>query len=183
MQNSRSLEMYRTVVLHAQRAKQQPHNRGLFTFYKEPIKKPEKEWSVSSQGSHWTVLRRMMGWTMSSLRDNMDWELTARFSILIACLLVCHLNILISLSSLKAILLPSNISTLPLKVTTHSLPFSFFKFSWLHCMTYGILVPWPGIKPALALETQNLNHWTVREAPLFPFMQKLFNHVWLFVTP
>ena len=38
---------------------------------------------------------------------------------------------------------------------------------WPHCMACGILVPWPGIKPApLALEAQSLNHWTTREVPL-----------------
>ena len=31
-------------------------------------------------------------------------------------------------------------------------------------MTYGILVPQPGIEPVpLALESQNVKHWTFRE--------------------
>ena len=34
-------------------------------------------------------------------------------------------------------------------------------------MAYGILVPWPGIKPALsAVEMQShFNHWAAREVP------------------
>ena len=34
---------------------------------------------------------------------------------------------------------------------------------------YRILVPWPGIEPMPpALEAENLNHWTTREAPDLP---------------
>ena len=37
-----------------------------------------------------------------------------------------------------------------------------------------ILVPWPGIKPAPpAVEVQSLNHWTVREILLDPFLKTL----------
>ena len=43
-------------------------------------------------------------------------------------------------------------------------------------MACGILVPQPGIEPApLALEVQNLNHWTAREVPLVPFLVNLMN--------
>lgn len=38
--------------------------------------------------------------------------------------------------------------------------FFFFTF-WLCCVTYGLLVPWPGMEPKpSALEVQNLNRWT-----------------------
>ena len=41
--------------------------------------------------------------------------------------------------------------------------FGFF-FFWLCRTAYGILVPWPGIKPTPpAVEAQSLNHWTTRE--------------------
>ena len=37
-------------------------------------------------------------------------------------------------------------------------------FSWPCHMAYGILVPQPGIEPSpLALESQNVKHWTFRE--------------------
>ena len=43
----------------------------------------------------------------------------------------------------------------------------FFFFGRGH-MSYGILVPWPGMVPALlALEVQSLNHWTAREVSGF----------------
>ena len=43
----------------------------------------------------------------------------------------------------------------------------FFFFFWLWPATCGILVPWPGIKPAVpTLEVQSLNDWTTREDPL-----------------
>ena len=42
--------------------------------------------------------------------------------------------------------------------------FCFFFFNWPYHVTYGILVPWPGIKlKPSALEAQNRNHWTSRE--------------------
>ena len=49
-----------------------------------------------------------------------------------------------------------------------SLSFFFFFFLFAHCMACGILVPWPGVKPlSPALESQSLNHWTVREVHFF----------------
>ena len=46
--------------------------------------------------------------------------------------------------------------------------FSFFFFFWPHCTTCGVLVPPSGIEPLPpALEAQSLNHWTVREVPVF----------------
>ena len=46
------------------------------------------------------------------------------------------------------------------------LSFFFFFFFGLHHASYGILVPWPGIKPASrALEEWSLNRWTAREVP------------------
>ena len=37
---------------------------------------------------------------------------------------------------------------------------------WLCSAAWGILVPWPGIKPiAPAVEAWSLNHWTTREVP------------------
>ena len=40
------------------------------------------------------------------------------------------------------------------------------KFFWPCHTTYGILVPWPGIKPLPpAVEAWSLNHWTTREVP------------------
>ena len=46
-----------------------------------------------------------------------------------------------------------------------SQPF-FFPSFWLHQAACGILVSWPGIKPApLALEAQTLNHWTTKGVP------------------
>ena len=41
-------------------------------------------------------------------------------------------------------------------------------------MTYGILVPQPGIKPVpYAVEAWSLNHWTAREVPKFQFLMPL----------
>ena len=39
---------------------------------------------------------------------------------------------------------------------------NFFSLSfWLYCMTCGLLVPWPGIKPRpLAVKAWSPNHWT-----------------------
>ena len=46
--------------------------------------------------------------------------------------------------------------------------FLFLIFSWLQCMTCGILVPPTGIKPtSLALKAWNLNHWMAREVSPF----------------
>ena len=43
---------------------------------------------------------------------------------------------------------------------------SSFFFFWPRCKACGVLVPWPGTKPApLALEALQLNRWTTREAP------------------
>ena len=40
----------------------------------------------------------------------------------------------------------------------------FFFFFWVCAMAYGILVPWPGIKPGpSAVRVQSPNHWTSRE--------------------
>ena len=42
----------------------------------------------------------------------------------------------------------------------------FFFFPPPHCVAYGLLVPWPVIKPETpAVEAQSLNHWTTREVP------------------
>ena len=35
--------------------------------------------------------------------------------------------------------------------------------SWLHCEAGRVLVPLPGIEPAM--EAQSLNHWTAWEVP------------------
>ena len=43
---------------------------------------------------------------------------------------------------------------------------SFLKKIFFLDMALGILILWPGIEPALlALEVQNLNHWTTGEVP------------------
>ena len=43
---------------------------------------------------------------------------------------------------------------------------SFFFFLWQHHSAWGILVPWPGIKPMPPeVEAWSLNHWTAREFP------------------
>ena len=39
-----------------------------------------------------------------------------------------------------------------------------------HCRAYGLLIPWPGIKPMpSALEAWNFNHWTTKEVPCILF--------------
>ena len=44
--------------------------------------------------------------------------------------------------------------------------FLFLFVSWPHGMARGSLVYCPGIElSSLALEVQNLNHWTIREVP------------------
>ena len=49
--------------------------------------------------------------------------------------------------------------------------FKWFYFIWPYSAAWGILVPWPGIKPvSLALRVQNLNHWTARQAPIWIFI-------------
>ena len=45
-------------------------------------------------------------------------------------------------------------------ILVYFLTFSF----WLHCMAYGILVPWPGV---MAVKALSPNHWTARECPYF----------------
>ena len=36
-------------------------------------------------------------------------------------------------------------------------------YFWLHCVAYGILIPWAGIEPgALAVRVLSSNHWTTR---------------------
>ena len=53
--------------------------------------------------------------------------------------------------------------------------FLFKKLFWPHCMSCGILVPWPGIEPmSLAVEAQSLNHWTTREVSTTLFMAHFF---------
>ena len=40
----------------------------------------------------------------------------------------------------------------------------FYLLFWPHCVTCGILVPWPGMEPVSpAEEAWSLNHWTTRE--------------------
>ena len=49
--------------------------------------------------------------------------------------------------------------------------FKWFYFIWPCSAPWGMLVPWPGIKPvSLALRVQNLNHWTARQAPIWIFI-------------
>ena len=44
--------------------------------------------------------------------------------------------------------------------------FYLFFFVWPCCVACIILIPWPGMEPmSPALESQSLNHWTIREAP------------------
>ena len=44
--------------------------------------------------------------------------------------------------------------------------FYLFFFFWPCCVACIILIPWPGVEPmSPALESQNLNHWTIREVP------------------
>lgn len=56
----------------------------------------------------------------------------------------------------------------------NTLFFMFFKtlfVYWQHCITFGIPVPPPGIKPVPpTLETRSLNHWTTREVPVKYFI-------------
>ena len=68
----------------------------------------------------------------------------------------------------------SNVSLLP---ATLSLPhlddfwslqqlIQYFFLIWPCHAAYGILIPWPGIKPkAPILKAYSLNHWTTREIP------------------
>ena len=52
---------------------------------------------------------------------------------------------------------------------------TFFFFFFLAMPCSGILVPRPGIKPTPpALEAWSLNHWTAREAPIYPSL----NWIW-----
>ena len=47
-----------------------------------------------------------------------------------------------------------------------------FFFFCLCLATCGISVPWPGIEPqSPAVKMPSLNHWTIREFPLFSFLQ------------
>ena len=61
-----------------------------------------------------------------------------------------------------------------------SLSYRFFSFLFislvhLYPAVCGILVPWPGIKPApVALEAWGLNHWTAREVLILSFWGKIF---------
>lgn len=49
-----------------------------------------------------------------------------------------------------------------------SFMYIYFFPSWPHCITFGILVPTPGIKPMpLTLGVWRLNHRTAREVLLF----------------
>ena len=51
-----------------------------------------------------------------------------------------------------------------------------FFFFLPYCVAYGILVPWPGIKPVPpAVEAQSLNHWIAREVPLRALMDNIDN--------
>ena len=51
----------------------------------------------------------------------------------------------------------------------------FFLFFSRNCVTFGILVPWPEIKP-LAVKAWRPNHSTTREFPsLVSFEEKIFN--------
>ena len=48
-----------------------------------------------------------------------------------------------------------------------------FFFFWSGCVACRILVPQPGIKPGhLALEAQNLYHWTTREVSMLKLLTK-----------
>ena len=49
-----------------------------------------------------------------------------------------------------------------------------FFFFWLCCLTYGILVPWPGIDPSpLAVEVWSPNHCTAREFLILSFLKSI----------
>ena len=55
---------------------------------------------------------------------------------------------------------------------------SFLKYTLFYffpyCVAWRILVPLPGIESALReVEEQSPNHWTTREAPIFPSRRKL----------
>ena len=48
--------------------------------------------------------------------------------------------------------------------------FFIFIFSWTQRAGYGILVPWPGIKPVpFASEVWSLNHWITRDIPIMMY--------------
>ena len=50
-----------------------------------------------------------------------------------------------------------------------------FFFFWPHHAAFGIVVPWPGIKPGPpAVEARSPNHWTAREFPQFTFLLTVY---------
>ena len=41
----------------------------------------------------------------------------------------------------------------------------FYFYFWPCCKACGILIPWPGIEPNLAVRVSSLNHWTTKGFP------------------
>ena len=96
-------------------------------------------------------------------------------------LLICSMSLYVdSLQTLPGSHVTQNLPSVactPARLSCLSAPlpsfFFLFFFFWPCCSACGILVPRPGIEPkAPATEGQGPNHWTAREFPTMPSLNR-----------